>query len=416
MAQFQPVMLGSDINAYGMARAFHEEYGIKSLALAQFQLAPTRFSRIVDVQVFPHFTQPEVFLETLLDLGRRMKKENPDRVLLLIPCGDVYANLLSQHGDQLREYFALHSLSVELNRELSLKDTFYRACERHGLPHPKTLVVDSQGVEDGDHTRLPFGFPVAMKPADSAEWLDVDFPGRKKAFILDNPTQVDTLLRRAYAAGYQGKMILQEFVPGGDEQMRVLNAYVDQHGRVQMMFLGQPLLEDPTPQSVGNYAAILPDFNRDLLRKVHGFLEDIGYVGPANFDMKVDPLTGEYKLFEINLRQGRSSYFTTLNGFNLARLFVDDLVEDTSQNREAVYGRGTRLWMEVPRSVFDRYVNEGSEKQQALAMIKAGRWGSTLAYRKDWNPLRWLLLRRLYSNYKKGYARYFRRRTAGAEI
>lgn len=113
-------------------------------------------------------------------------------------------------------------------------------------------------------------------------------------------------------------MILQEFVPGGDEQMHVLNAYVDQHGRVQMMLLGQPLLEDPTPQSVGNYAAIIPDSNLDLLRRVKGFLEDIGYVGPANFGMKVDPRTGEHKLFEINLRQGRSSYFTTLNGFNWA--------------------------------------------------------------------------------------------------
>ena len=41
MTRFQPILLGSDINVYGMARAFHEEYGLVSEAYAYFQLSPT---------------------------------------------------------------------------------------------------------------------------------------------------------------------------------------------------------------------------------------------------------------------------------------------------------------------------------------------------------------------------------------
>ena len=50
----------------------------------------------------------------MLKLGKRMKAEDPERVLLLIPCGDVYANLLSQCGDDLREYFVYNTLDVNL--------------------------------------------------------------------------------------------------------------------------------------------------------------------------------------------------------------------------------------------------------------------------------------------------------------
>lgn len=46
--------------------------------------------------------------------------------------------------------------------------------------------------------------------------------------------------------------------------MRVLNAYVDEDHQVRMMCLGHPLLEDPTPASIGNYVVIMPDYNENL--------------------------------------------------------------------------------------------------------------------------------------------------------
>ena len=170
MTRFQPILLGSDINVYGMARAFHEEYGIVSEAYAYFQLSPTKFSRIVNVHIVDDFNNFVTFRNFMLKLGKRMKAEDPERVLLLIPCGDVYANLLSQCGDDLREYFVYNTLDVNLSRRLAYKSTFYQICEQYDLPHPKTRTVTADEVKAGAYRDLPFGYPVAMKPANSVEW------------------------------------------------------------------------------------------------------------------------------------------------------------------------------------------------------------------------------------------------------
>ena len=59
---------------------------------------------------------------------------------------------------------------------------------------------------------------------------------------------------------------------------------------------------------------------------------------------------GKYKVFEINCRQGRSNYYVTGAGYNIAKLLVEDRVE--RKDLPFVTGRQPlSLWRMVPRKV-----------------------------------------------------------------
>jgi D-aspartate ligase len=116
--------------------------------------------------------------------------------------------------------------------------------------------------------------------------------------------EYDAIIAALNQSGYRGKLILQEFIPGGDDAMRVMNTYSDNEGRVRFQCLGQPVLEEYSPATLGNYAAIISRSDEALYQKIADFLNAIGYVGFADFDMKYDSRTGRYLLFEINGRPG----------------------------------------------------------------------------------------------------------------
>lgn len=407
--KFTPIILGSDINVYGMARSFNEAYGIKAQALADTQLAATRYSKIVDVEIHHGFSSDPEFIKIM-----RQKMEvyrNHEEPVILIACGDGYTQLLAKHKEELSKVFIVPYIDYDLVEKLISKEGFYQVAEQYGLPYPKTKIITEADYKAENYLTIPFDYPVELKPADPVSWLNVHFEGRKKDFTIHDEAELGDIVKKIYTHGYKADLILQDFIPGDDSNMRVLNAYVGKDHRVKMMCLGHPLLEDPTPQSIGNYMAILPEYNQKLYDQVQQFLEKINYVGMANFDIKYDVRDGQYKFFEINLRQGRASFYVTLNGYNLAKWYVDDYVEDVLGSKETVYGNklqsGHKLWLGVPVKIFKQYAYNNEAKLAAQKLIDEGRWGTTVFYDKDKNFKRWLLMKYMFHNYYARYKRYY---------
>ncbi len=370
---FQPLLFGGDINVYSVARAFHEAYGVKSTVFGKYPSFPCFGSGIMDYRVCPDNESDGAFLENVETVSR----EFPDQTVLLLGCGDSYVQLAARYRDRLPENVVAPYIGEEQLNQLTNKERFYALCDEYGIDHPATFIYD--GAMGHDFT-LPWGPPYIAKPADSVAYWACGDRSLAKVYICQSREELLESLDHVYAAGYRDHMVLQEFIPGDDSSMRVLTSYSDRNGRVTTMCLGHVLLEEHSPHGIGNHAVILTERDEALEERMRDLLERIGFVGFSNFDIKYDARDGKYKAFEINCRQGRSNYYVTGAGHNIARLLVEDRIEGKELPFRMAAERS--LWRMVPKQVAFRFTPKGYHAEMR-ALIREGKDSHSLVYAGD---------------------------------
>lgn len=406
-----PVLLGSGANAYGLARGFYQEFGVRSLAVGPSILLQCRNSRIVDTRVLPDLATDDGFVPSLHALATELKATDPDLRLLIIACGDTTAALLAHHRDEIaQDYLTATVDGATLDRAVD-KVAFWRLCEQAGVGTPLTAVYSYDDFTASAPIPEPAEYPLELKAADSVAYLAVQFEGRKKAYTIQNRDELTTTVHAIYEHGYRGDLIIQEFIPGDDTEMRTLNAYINMDGSVAMMCMGNPLMEEYAPSRIGNYAAIVSEGDDEVYRQCTTLMQTLRYTGFANFDIKRDPRDGSYRFLEINPRPGGSSDYVTQAGFNLARWIWRDLV--LGEHHEPAFCHNRHLWIGTPRFVVRRFAPQGSLKNDALQLMREGRCSKSAHWSKDMNPRRALELFRWQFAITRDFMQYAPRNGSG---
>ena len=160
--EFIPVLLGGDINAYSVARAFYEEYQVKSLVFGKYQTGPAYRSQIIDYTPNVDIDTMPVMLKTVNGIAQA----HADKTIVLVGCGDNYVAPRGSRPRMLvswRTTLSLPTRPTACSEQCQKKEIFYELCEKHGVPYPHT-----------------FTFTMAMLNAKGeapAEVLDrIDFP------------------------------------------------------------------------------------------------------------------------------------------------------------------------------------------------------------------------------------------------
>jgi D-aspartate ligase len=402
-ADFLPVVLGTNLNTYNIARSLHEAYGVRTLALGRAALRETAASAILDVRAYRDFDEPARIVEVL----REIAAEFPDRKRLLIANIEHYTNVVLAHREELAELYLIPLTDAATAEKLMTKSQFARTCAELGVPHPQTVVVPAaEAAAPGFGEDLPFAFPVILKPSDTDTYPRLRFEGKQKVYRVPDAEALRSMAARILAAGYTEELIVQELLEGDESVMQVVNTYSDRHGRLRVCSAAQIVLGEYDPQYVGNYNAVVTIEDPALTASIRHLLDSIGYRGAANVDVMVDKRTGTAKLLEVNLRQGAASYYTTAAGANIARCYVEDLVHE--RELPEISSAPDRLWVNVPYPVV-RLLAPRSLKPLVRRARKNGVT-HTLHYAPDRSARRVLEVLRLDLRVTLGYLKNLRTR------
>lgn len=355
--KFVGVVLGGDMNSYAVARAFYEEYKIKTILIGKRPLYPTQYSKLIEPYYNENIMDDNVLIESLKNINEKY----PNKIKILFGNTDFYVkHIINNKKDILNisDTFIVPIVDVKLYDKLFQKASFYELCDKYGINHPKTKILDLE-KGDIDKFKIPFEYPIFMKPSDTVLYSKYDFDGKQKGYKINNHDEFIKKIKQVKESGYNKEFIIQEYINGNDDTMFVYTAYVSKDNEVQAFTGGKILMHDRTPELIGNYNAITNAYDKELCMQLKEFLESIKFYGICHFDVQYDTLRKKYYVFEMNIRQGRSNYYTLASGVNLAKYIVDDYIYN--KKKELYIANKEFTASVVPKWMLKKIINKNNK-------------------------------------------------------
>ena len=297
----------------GIARSLGR-LGIRVYGMDRDRFSPMLFSRycrgrfIWDLHHAPVGDSIAFLREVSRKIGRRA---------LLIPTSDVGAMFVEEHADQLADKYIFPERSASLVRTLCNKREMYYLARKCNVDAPETAFPRSR--EDVVEYLKTARFPVLVKPIYNM------VPGLKFWRMAIVHDERELLARYdAVEDPVTPNVMLQEYIPGGDEMTWVFNGYFDRSGECQVAFTGRKLRN--FPPYFGQASLAVCEKNDHVEKTTIAFMKAIGYRGPLDLGYRYDARDCKYKVNDINPRVGAMfRAFVADNGADVIRALYQDM-------------------------------------------------------------------------------------------
>lgn len=397
MKELKILIIGSDANAYYMARCAHEATGAKAHLLAKDRLAFTKFSNILTIEYDEDLWDEDHFVKRLNAYADDYKNYK----ILVISTNETYSIFLARNKDKLRKNLAFFKQDEQILLTLTNKEKFYKTYKKSVLSFPETYYFDVTK----DSLIPTMEYPMILKPANVVMYNHLSFEGKNKIYKISSEEELKGVIDRIKKAGYTDRLILQEYIAGDDSYLFDSVVYVDRMGKVKVISFAQIGLQEHSKSMVGNAACLINGFNSfgidsSLMKQdIISFMEKLGMNGFFEFDLKYDEKSKTFKVLEINARQGRCSYYVARLKANLVQIMIDDLILHKDLKFQDL--KEECLLSFVPKSIVKKYVSNEAFKKEALRLWK--KRVSPMEYKRDRNVKRFLMMKKRLHHYHKEY-------------
>ncbi len=361
------VIIGGTFQALGIVRSLGER-GVPVYVLSNRQCI-ARFSRYkTKFLKCPYVNEDSIFLKFLLDLAIRDNLNG----WIIYPNDDETVCFLSQHKQQLEEYYRVTTPEWDIVKYAYDKMLTYQLAEKVGIAIPATCYPRS--IEEV--RELEVRFPAILKPSIKEPFYSRT---QKKAIRVENKKQlIDEYTRMVPEINPSQTLMVQELIPGRTEGLFSVGSLCSDGKLLAHVAVRRPRQHPMDFGHATTYAQTV--YLPQLVETSKKILTAMGYSGLSEVEFMLDSRDGQFKLIEINPRPWGWHSIAIGAGVDLPYLsYLDTLGEKVKQDGYSVGVKWIRLITDIPTVAIEllkgkmslsKYLNSlKGKKQFAVASL-----------------------------------------------
>lgn len=308
--------------------------------------------KLKDIRVFKVPSPQKNEKELVHWLVHFSKKCN--EIPVLFNTSDDFITFLAKHRHELEGYFLFPWSSCEISLQLTSKLNLAEIATKAEVKIPRTI-----SIEDWDKGFLgDISYPCLIKPLFANEWRSDslrDLVGFDKLLVVTNSIDMDKWVK--VLKERKVSILVQELIPGKDQNLYYCVVYRGRDGELKRMFCGQKIRITPIHFGSASYVKTTDVY--PFMDTIKRLLDSVDYHGSAGIEFKLDQRDGEYKLIEVNARFGLWDDLSIPMGSDVFLAYYQDMCGDNPQTK---YPKQVSInWVSLSRDIpeFLNYIREG---------------------------------------------------------